>query len=148
MNQAEILVRRATVSDAPPISELLSELGYPLKIADVKGNIALLSASFSDVVLVAEAGFSIIGLISFHVVPLFHVIGKLGRITVLVVSAQWQRRGVGRQLVQAAEEFGWSQGCLRIEVTSGDHRAGAHKFYQSLGYQLDESRFIKRPTTG
>jgi GNAT superfamily N-acetyltransferase len=126
----------------------LSELGYSLKVAHVQKNILLLSSSSSDIVLVAEAASTVIGVLSFHVMPLFHVAGNLGRISSLVISPQWQRRGVGSKLIGAAEEFGWAHGCLRIEVTSGDHRTGAHEFYQSLGYQLDEKRFIKRPATG
>ena len=146
MSQTIINVRRATESDATSISDLLSELGYSLEVADVQKNIVLLSSSSSDTVLVAEAGSSIAGVISFHVIPLFHVVGNLGRISSLVVSSQWQRHGVGSKLVQAAEDFGWSQGCLRIEVTSGDQREGAHMFYQRLGYKPDERRLIKRPT--
>ena len=148
MSQSRIVVRPATESDAASISVLLSELGYPLEVALVKENIALLATSSNDIVLVAEADSCIVGALSFHAMPLFHVVGKLGRISTLVMSAQWQRHGVGRKLVQAAEAFGWSQGCIKIEVTSGDHRAGAHEFYQSLGYQLDERRFIKHPGAG
>jgi ribosomal protein S18 acetylase RimI-like enzyme len=147
MSQATIIVRSANENDATAISDLLSELGYSLEAAHVRKNIALLSSNSSDSVLVAEAVSSVIGVISFHVIPLFHVGGNLGRITSLVVSSQWQRHGVGSELVRAAEEFGWSQGCLRIEVTSGDQREGAHKFYRSLGYEFDERRFIKRSTS-
>ena len=146
MSQTSIIIRPATKNDATSISALLSELGYSLEVAQVRKNIALLSSSSNDAVLVAEAALSVVGVISFHVIPLFHVVGNLGRISSLVVSSQRQRRGVGSKLVQAAEDFGWSQGCLRIEVTSGDQREGAHEFYQSLGYQLDERRFVKRPT--
>ncbi len=147
MSQTTLTVRAATESDAPAISHLLSELGYSLKAVHVEKNIALLSSNSRDSVLVAEAAASVIGVISFHVIPLFHVVGNLGRITSLVVSSQWQRHGVGSELVQAAEAFGWSQGCLRIEVTSGDPREGAHEFYRRLGYEFDERRFIKRLTS-
>lgn len=146
MRQTTIIVRPATENDAASISALLHELGYSLEVAHTRKNIALLSSSSRDTVLVAEAASAVAGVLSFHVMPLFHVAGNLGRITSLVVSSQWQRHGVGRKLVQAAEDFAWSQGCLRIEVTSGDQREDAHKFYQNLGYQLDERRFIKCPT--
>ena len=148
MNQTEIVVRPVAEADAPAISALLNELGYPLNVAQVKNNISLLSASASDAIFVAEAASSVVGVLSFHVMPLFHVVGNLGRISSLVISSQWQRRGVGSKLVEAAEEFGWSHGCQRIEVTSGDHRVDAHEFYQKLGYQTDERRFIKRLTAG
>jgi hypothetical protein len=45
--------------------------------------------------------------------------------------------------VAAAEAFAWKADCRRIEVTSGDHRPGAHVFYERLGYHIDERRFIK-----
>ena len=146
MSQTTIIVRPATENDAASLSALLSELGYSLEVAHAQKNIALLSSSPNDTVLIAEAASAVAGVISFHVMPLFHVVGNSGRISSLVVSSQWQRHGVGRELVQAAEDFGWSRGCLRIEVTSGDGREDAHQFYQNLGYQLDERRFIKRST--
>ena len=62
-------------------------------------------------------------------------------------AAHHRQRGVGRALVTAAEEFGWARGCLRLEVTSGDHRPEAQAFYEHLGYQLDCRRFIKHPRT-
>ena len=58
MNQTTVAVRPATESDATSISTLLAELGYPLEVADVQENIARLSSSSSDAVLVAEAAFS------------------------------------------------------------------------------------------
>jgi hypothetical protein len=45
----------------------------------------------------------------------------------------------------AAESFAADHGCVRIEVTSADHRADAHAFYRRRGY-VDQaglsSRFI------
>ena len=150
MSQTQIVVRPAAAADAAAISVLLNELGYPLDVTQVKNNISLLSVSANDAIFVAEASSSVVGVLSFHVMPLFHVVGNLGRISSLVISSQWQRRGIGSssRLVKAAEEFGLSKGCLRIEVTSGDYRVDAHAFYQKLGYRIDERRFIKRLTLG
>jgi GNAT superfamily N-acetyltransferase len=148
MSQTPIAVRAAAEADAAAISALLIEFGYPLDIAQVKNNISRLSVSADNAIFVAEATSSVVGVLSFHIVPLFHVVGNLGRITSLVINPQWHRRGVGSRLIEAAEEFGWSHGCLRIEVTSGDHRPGAHEFYKKSGYQIDERRFIKRLTAG
>ena len=52
-------------------------------------------------------------------------------------------RGVGRALVAAVERWAWSVSARRLQVTSGDHRPGAHAFYQAVGYALDERRFVK-----
>jgi GNAT superfamily N-acetyltransferase len=80
--------------------------------------------------------------------PLFHTPGYLARITALVVAATARGIGVGRALLAATEAYAWSTGCVRIEVTSGDHRPDAHAFYERLGYHVDERRFIKRRTAG
>lgn len=83
------------------------------------------------------------GVISLHTFTLFHCEGQLGRVTALSVSASSRRKGIGKLLLQAADEFFLSRGCARSEVTSGDHRTQAHEFYRSHGYCLDERRFVK-----
>jgi hypothetical protein len=48
-----------------------------------------------------------------------------------------------------AEEAAAACGCLRMEVTSGDHREqDAHLFYQAQGYRADCRRFIKDLAAG
>jgi GNAT superfamily N-acetyltransferase len=69
--------------------------------------------------------------------------GFLGRVTSLVVTERERGRGIGRRLLAAVEEYAWSNGCLRIEITSGDHRPETHRFYERVGYQLDCRRFIR-----
>lgn len=93
MRQISIVVRPAVEADAAAISALLNELGYLLGVRQVRHNISLLSASVSDAIFVAEAASTeaastVIGVISFHVMPLFHVVGNLGRISSLVISPQ------------------------------------------------------------
>ena len=86
----------------------------------------------------------IVGCLSAHAHELFHVPGRLGRITSMVVDANARGHGVGRALVDRAMAFFQERGCVRVEVTSGDHRPGAHVFYQSVGFIVDERRFVKR----
>lgn len=139
------LVRWAVTDDAVAIAECLAALGYGTPATLVVEKIRAVSGSPSDAVFVAELGdASIAGVVSVHVLPLFHAPGSLARVTALAVRVDRQRGGVGRALVAAAESFAWAAGCRRVEVTSGDHRPGAHAFYERLGYLVDERRFIKR----
>ncbi|WP_235195286.1 GNAT family N-acetyltransferase [Pseudomonas brassicacearum] len=94
--------------------------------------------------LLAQDGENIVGVISLHVLELFHQPGRLGRITSLVVDDNFRGQGVGAKLVAAADAFFTSQLCIRAEVTSSDHRIEAHTFYQRLGYAADERRFVKQ----
>ena len=137
------VIRSAQPDDAPAVAELLATLGYPSPVASVAQRIIDCTASATTAVFVAASAQRIAGVASFHCIPLFHADGFLGRITSLVVAPTFRKRGIGRLLVAAAEEFAWAHGCARIEVTSGDHRPDAHAFYEHLGYQLDCRRFIK-----
>jgi GNAT superfamily N-acetyltransferase len=103
----------------------------------------LTDRSVDRVLVAAEPSAGIVGVVSVHLLPLFHTQGKLARLTSLAVREGYRRQGVGRALVAAAEAFAWDRDCERIEVTSGDHRPDAHSFYNQLGYQTDERRFIK-----
>ncbi len=136
-------VRRAEPGDAAAIAVCLAALGYATPPAVVADKLSTLGSP-SDTVLVAEdPAIGIVGVVSVHLVPLFHAAGNLARLTALAVVPGHQRKGVGRALVAAAEAFAWQRDCRRVEVTSGDHREDAHTFYRALGYEMDERRFIK-----
>lgn len=138
-----VTIRPAAEQDAATITALMTVLGYSSPEIDVKRRIAEHAASANSIVLVAESASHVVGVLSFHCAPMFHANGCLGRITSVVINPHHQQQGIGRALVAAAEDFGWAHGCTRIEVTSGDHRADAHAFYERLGYHCDCRRFIK-----
>lgn len=143
INTAIPTIRRAQRDDALAVAELMTALGYPALAAQVEGRIAVCKNSTDTAILVAECEGRVVGVLSFHCIPLFHSDGFLGRITSLIVAPEHRKMGLGRLLISAAEEFARAHGCNRIEVTSGDHRADAHAFYEHLGYRTDCRRFIK-----
>jgi GNAT superfamily N-acetyltransferase len=140
----KVAIRRAKAEDAAAIAACLSALGYGTSPTLVGDKLSALRNSSADTVLVAEhPSAAIVGVVSVHLLPLFHALGNLARLTALAVSVSHQRQGVGRALVAAAEAFAWEHDCRRVEITSGDHRDDAHAFYRALGYEVDERRFIK-----
>ena len=46
-------------------------------------------------------------------------------------------------MVKAIEEWARSHGCKRVTVTTGLHRAGAHQFYERLGFEHTGRRYAK-----
>ena len=96
-----------------------------------------------DQVFVALIDSQVVGVVSLHILPLFHEEGDLCRITALVVSKSHRRQGIGGKLMEFAEDFARSNGCIRMEVTPGERRADAQAFYGRLGYKEVSRRFMK-----
>ena len=65
------------------------------------------------------------------------------RVTALVVEHPARHHGVGRLLMEHAEQIGSAAGCEFVELTSAMNRAEAHAFYRSIGYEPNSFRFRK-----
>ncbi len=135
-------IRTAETADASQIAICLKSLGYGAS-ADLVEAKLMAFRDETDAVLVACEGALIVGVVSIHITPLFHAPGHLARITALSIRDGHQRRGIGRSLMAAAEQWSWATGAARIDLTSGNHRPEAHRFYESLGYGTDSRRFGK-----
>lgn len=138
------LVRRACARDAAEIAACMHSLGYGTTSEAVAIHLSHFRESPRDIVLVCAQISSLTGVASAHAIPVFHQPGELVRITALSVREGRERQGIGRSLIRAIEHWAVARGAARIEVTSGDHRAGAHQFYQAMGYGVESRRFIKR----
>ena len=67
----------------------------------------------------------------------------------LVVAKKAEGVGVGRALVEAAEDWGRSRGRKRVVVDTGAANAPARQFYAALGYEEEDitvSRAIGPPS--
>jgi GNAT superfamily N-acetyltransferase len=140
-------IRSAQISDAPAITALLHELGYPSNAeAEVTERLAQWSDRDDVLVLVAAAGQPVVGISALNVIPHFVQPGSWGRVAALAVAADLRGRGIGRRLLAATEQAALDRGCVRMEINSSRRRTGAHAFYQSLGYTdfcEEAARFVK-----
>ena len=135
-------IRPAVVEDAAQIATCLLSLGYGAAPRMIEGKLAAFGEC-TDAVFVACEGALIAGVVSIHLTPLFHAPGHLARVTALSIRDGYQRRGIGKALMAAAEQWSWASGAARVDLTSGNHRPEAHRFYESLGYGTDSRRFVK-----
>jgi GNAT superfamily N-acetyltransferase len=139
-----IEIRVATVQDAGQISLLIHELGYVFSPQQLRQKLIDLQGSKTDRVLVAVSGEELLGCISLHVIPLFHAEGNLGRITALVVSEHRRDQGIGHALIMQSHQWFEAAFCVRFEVTSGDQRERAHRFYERHGYARQGQRLLRK----
>lgn len=140
-------LRRAQPKDALPIASLLDEPGYRATGESIAAKLAMLQTGTDDGVLIAVNCGRVSGCISLHAVLLFHASGKLGRITSFVVAPHARDSGVGAAMLGAARCWFEGAGCEKFEVTSGDRRAGAHRFDESRACRRDGQRILRGPAS-
>ncbi len=131
------------MSDCESIAALLGELGYPNTPAFVVRKLDEVNKMVNTKIVVAVTDSGVVGVASLHIVPLLHQEGNLCRITAIVVSERQRKKGIGTKLMAFAERYARLNGCIKLEVTSGDYRNVAHTFYQQIGYKEVSRRFIK-----
>ena len=136
-------IRDAKPADAARLAELIRFLGHDIDEKTVRRNLAALKKS-GETPLVATVGKTIVGLCGVGRRIVVHRPAPLGRISALVVAKEAQGGGIGRLLVDAAEEWCRKAGCQLLEITSNDRRAEAHAFYRHLGYERTSIRFVKK----
>ena len=136
-------LREAKPADAPRLVELIDELGHAIDEKQLRKNLAGLK-KVGETPLVATLDREVVGLVGMHRTVTIHRDAPLGRITILVVTKAAQGTNVGRQLVEAAEDWCRKKGCKLVEVTSNDRRAEAHAFYRHMGYERSSIRFFKK----
>jgi ribosomal protein S18 acetylase RimI-like enzyme len=136
-------IRDAKAADAPELVELIRYLGHEIDEKAVRRNVKALKKS-DETPLVATLDKKIVGMCGVGARVVVHRPAPLGRITALVVAKEAQDHGIGRMLVEAAEDWMRRKSCKLVEVTSNDRRAAAHAFYRHLGYERSSIRFFKK----
>jgi GNAT superfamily N-acetyltransferase len=136
-------IRDAKPSDAPRLTELIHELGHEIDEKRVRKNLEALK-KLGELPLVVTLDKTIVGMCGISKRIVVHRPAPLGRITALIVTKEAKRHGLGRMLVEAAEDWMRKGGCQLVEVTSNDRRAEAHAFYRHLGYERSSIRFFKK----
>jgi GNAT superfamily N-acetyltransferase len=136
-------IRDAKPADAERLAELIRYLGHEIDEKAVRRNLKALKKS-DETPLVATLDKQIIGLCGVSARPVIHRGAPIGRISPLVVAEEAQGHGIGRMLVETAEQWMRKRGCKLVEVTSNDRRTAAHSFYRHMGYERTSIRFAKQ----
>ena len=142
-----IEIRPCTSDDAAAVSTLLGELGHTVSIRQAAEQVAELSKTGADPIFLAVADGQVLGLLAAHLCRMLQYASPILRVTALVVDQRARRRGVGKLLMERAEQVGFAAGCQFVELTSAMDRTAAHAFYRTIGYEPNSLRF-RKPLVG
>jgi len=140
----EVVIRRAEARDAPILSQLLAQLGYPASESEIPARLDALATFPRAAAFVAANGYGeVVGLITAHLFPSIHDNGPVAWLTTLVVLEDARGAGIGSSLVRHVEQWAIQNGAKRLSVTSGVQRKATHAFYENRDYERTGLRFSK-----
>ncbi len=140
----EVIVRPASVADLESVYELLNQLkgSHHNREAFERNYTQNLSDPLVHY-LVAIYNQKPVGFISLHVQRILHHEHRTGELQELIIDENYRGKGVGKQLMIAAEGLARTLNLEEIELTTRLHRTDAQEFYKSLGYSNSHLKFVK-----
>lgn len=132
-------------ADAPRLTGLLAQLRYPSEVDAVASRLAgILNSPTQQVLVAVPADDSRIdGYIGVERRLTLEEDERV-EITGLVVDSAARRSGLGRTLVNAAEQWALQHGLHSVVVRSNVVRPESHPFYEGIGYQRTKTSHTYR----
>lgn len=129
-------VRAARPDDGDSMAALAVQLGYHCTGAEVRRRLDEMSdpARFGVFVAVLPEG-KVVGWVGVYLYRAIEL-EALAEINGLVVEETLRSQGMGKVLLQAAEDWAQRAGCVAISVHSNATRERAHHFYLNNGFGL------------
>jgi GNAT superfamily N-acetyltransferase len=136
-NSSFYSVRPMGADDTPSVAALAVQLGYGPTAEQVGERFNLLReqptvgfyVAYGDDPVVITGWIHVYGVHTLVSTPYAEIGG-------IVVDESARLSGVGSVLMHRAEAWALDRGYKEVRLRSGHHREGAHKFYQSIGYEI------------
>ena len=135
-------IRPATAADAAVMSTLFAQFEHPTPAEPIPARLARLAAHNGQA-FVADSESGLLGVATTQIVWSLVEDAPRALLTALVVREDTRGNGVGRALVSAVESWAREHGAGRVVVTTALRRAGAHAFYERLGFEFTGRRYVK-----
>jgi len=141
-----IAVREYQPSDLIDVTNLMSDLGYPTSITDMRRRMKNFEAATNSRTMVAELDNRVVGMIGLSRILNYESDDIVTHINCLVTKSEFRGMGVGRALMEYAERWASNNGSPILYLTSGikEERKRAHEFYRKYGFKVTGYRFVKR----
>ena len=141
MKDSNVLIRRAAAADSNRITELCIQLGYKVLNTEVHERILKIIDNNHTALFVAELNGQAAGWNQVSIRSTLES-GELAEITGLVVDEMVRGKGIGKSLVQKAEEWAESTGYNSIRVRTNVLRKETHLFYKGIGFEEKKKQTV------
>lgn len=140
-----LVIRAMEARDIPAVCDLIPQLtGRAITPDEMQNRLDMVAESSIDWLYVAEFEGCVRGFMGFRLRECIERVARYGEISALVTDAQTRRSGIGRALVDYAEQLAHDNNCIGTWLVSGFRRKDeAHVFYEQLGYDTTGYRFVK-----
>src|SRR5215813_3348119 len=130
-----MIVRTAERGDAGAVAALSAQLGYDEAEGEIAKRIEEIRAQTNGEVYVAVVPPDIVvGWIQVSAVLLVEL-PPLAEVGGIIVDSRYRRIGVGRSLMEAAEQWARQNGLTALRLRSNVQREEAREFLRRLGYR-------------
>lgn len=137
-------VERMTPQDLAAVVELGFQLGYSNRLDAVAERFARICDHPNYALFVAKsATCEVVGWVQINREAYSLLVGdSRADLAALVVDEKHRGRGIGKALVERAEQWAKSNGLSLVRVKSNIKREGAHRFYQREGFALAKTAHV------
>lgn len=138
----KISIAVAKPEDATRVADLLNQMGYATTELETVKRITLYGQP-SYQLIIAKAEEITVGFIALHFYDVLHLPAPEGRISSFCIDEKVRGKGIGKTLLNAAEDYFKENGCYKIVLNSNLKRPETHQFYLNRGYQFTSKHFAK-----
>ncbi|KQB99734.1 GNAT family N-acetyltransferase [Pedobacter sp. Hv1] len=129
------------LSDAEQLTALSVQLGYGNDFNLLFERTKKIIETADNCVFVAKSGDKIVGWIHGFIAlrietPLFVEIAGL------VVSQDFRKQHIGKNLINAVKEWSISVGIYKVRLRCNVIRTESHKFYKNLGFEQNKQQMV------
>jgi GNAT superfamily N-acetyltransferase len=146
IDELPMIIRIAEEKDLPEILALYLQVeddGQILSIGEAKAIYNKMKKYPDYHIYVAEIDGKIVGTFALAIMDnLAHKGSKSGLIEDVVVAQPFQGRGIGKQMMSRAIEICREKSCYKACLSSNLKRHNAHKFYESIGFEIHGYSFL------
>jgi len=137
-----MVIRRATEAEADQIARIINaafEIEREFRHGERTSASGIRKLMERETFLVAEQGGRLVGAVEVR------VSGTVGYFGMLAVDAGERRAGLGRALVEAAEEHCRRAGCNVMTMSTGEDRTELIPYYEKMGYRVTATERSDNP---